>query len=164
MNGFWLTVTCHLTVITKDTVCLGLDSERRKWKGDDEAQSLEPIVTIENTCFTKWKITPIIYIIIKFGYNTYCHWLKERALWDYRAWNWAKAVTPSAKLYYVRPFPGLLSSFSFVNWKWNFGTSEQRFAKMPGAVIYVTVTWAETKILKDKTKWTVRVLKVFTLS
>ena len=51
---------------------------------------------------------------------------------------------PSAKLYYVRPFSGLFSSFSFVNWKWNFGTSEQSFAKMPGAVIYVTVT------LRDK--------------
>ena len=40
-----------------------------------------------------------------------CHWLKEPALWEYGAKSWAKAVTPSAKLYYVRPFPGLLSSF-----------------------------------------------------
>ena len=24
-------------------------------------------------------------IIIKFGYNAHCHWLKERALWEYRA-------------------------------------------------------------------------------
>ena len=23
--------------------------------------------------------------IIKFGYNAHCHWLKERALWEYRA-------------------------------------------------------------------------------
>ena len=61
----------------------------------------------------------------------------------------------------------------FVNWKWNFETSEpagsnrttkQRFINMPGAVIDIIITWAETKILKEETKWTVRVLKVFTLS
>ena len=33
---------------------------------------------------------------------------------------------------------------------------------MPGTVIYVIEVGAETKILKEKTKWTVRVLKVFT--
>ena len=32
------------------------------------------------------------------------------------------------------------------------------------AVIYIIVTWAETKILKDKTKQKVQVLKVFMLS
>ena len=37
------------------------------------------------------------FITIKFGYNVRSH-------------CWAKAVTPSAKLLYVRPFPGLLSS------------------------------------------------------
>ena len=31
-------------------------------------------------------------------------------------------------------------------------------------IINVIITWAETKILKKKTKWTVRVLKVFMLS
>ena len=36
--------------------------------------------------------------------------------------------------------------------------------KIPGTVIYITVTQAETKILKDKKKWTVQVLKVFMLS
>ena len=35
---------------------------------------------------------------------------------------------------------------------------------MPGAVIDVIIRWAETKILKEKMKWTVRVWKVFTLS
>ena len=55
-------------------------------------------------------------------------------------------------------------SFSFANWKWNFATSEKRFAKMSGAVIYIIVTWAETKILKDKTKQKVQVFKVFMLS
>ena len=43
-------------------------------------------------------------IMIKFGYNACWNWLKERALEEYRAWSWAEAVTPSAKLYYVRPF------------------------------------------------------------
>ena len=54
----------------------------------------------------------------------------------------------------------------------NFVTSElassnrrtkPRFVNMPGAVIYVIKTRAQTKIFKEKTKWTVRVLKVFTL-
>ena len=35
-----------------------------------------------------------------------------------------------------------------------------RFVNMPRAVIDVIITWAETKILKEKTKWTVRVSKV----
>ena len=60
----------------------------------------------------------------------------------------------------------LLRDFSlafFVHWKWNFETSEpassnrttkQRFINMPGAVIDVIITWAETKILKEETKWT----------
>ena len=43
-------------------------------------------------------------------------------------------------------------------------TTKQRFINMPGAVIDVIISWTETKILKEKTKWTVRVLKVFTLS
>ena len=47
----------------------------------------------------------------------------------------------------------------------NFGTSalansnrrtKQRFVKRPGAIIYVIITWAETKILKEKMKWTVQ--------
>ena len=38
---------------------------------------------------------------------------------------------------------------------------KQRFVKMAGVEI---ITWAETTILKEKTKWTVRVLKAFTLS
>ena len=53
----------------------------------------------------------ILCFIIKFGYNVRCRWLKERALWEYRVYSWAKAVTPSAKLYYGRPFPRLLFSF-----------------------------------------------------
>ena len=42
-----------------------------------------------------------------------CHWLKERALCSKLPWNWAEAVTPSAKLYCVRPFPGLSLVFFF---------------------------------------------------
>ena len=54
----------------------------------------------------------------------------------------------------------------FINWKWNIGTSEpassnrgtkQRFVNISGAVSYVIVTWEETKVLKEETKWTVRV-------
>ena len=30
-------------------------------------------------------MTLYVAFIIKLGYNTYCHWLKERALWEYRA-------------------------------------------------------------------------------
>ena len=37
--------------------------------------------------------------------------MKECALWECRAQSWAKVVMPSAKLYYVPPFPGFLSSF-----------------------------------------------------
>ena len=32
---------------------------------------------------------------MKFGYNARCHWLIERALSEYKAKSWAKAVTPS---------------------------------------------------------------------
>ena len=93
---------------------------------------------------------------IKLGYNARCHWLKERALLEYKTWSWA--FTPSAKLYYVRPFPRLLSGFFIVSWKGNFVTSEtassnrrteQRFVNIPSAVIYLIRTWAETKILTD---------------
>ena len=40
-----------------------------------------------------------------------CHRLKERALPEYKTRSWAKAVTPSANLYFVRQFPELLFSF-----------------------------------------------------
>ena len=43
-------------------------------------------------------------------------------------------------------------------------STKQRFIKMAGVEIYVIITWAETTILKEKTKWTVRVLKAFILS
>ena len=78
-----------------------------------------------------------------------------------------KAVMSSAKLYFVWPFPGLLSSF----FSRNFGTSEsansnrrakERFVNMPSAIIDIILTWAKTKILKEKTKWTLRILKVST--
>ena len=40
------------------------------------------------------------------------HWLKERALSEYITRSYkAKAVTISANMSYVQPFPGLLSSF-----------------------------------------------------
>ena len=31
------------------------------------------------------QLRSLFFIIIKLGYNTYCHWLKEHALWEYRA-------------------------------------------------------------------------------
>ena len=49
-------------------------------------------------------------------------------------------------------------AFFIVSWKGNFETSEtassnrrteQRFVNMPSAVIYLIITWAETKILID---------------
>ena len=49
----------------------------------------------------------------------------------------------------------------FDNWKWNFGTSEpasskrrteQRFVKIPGAVIYFIRRCTDTKILKEQTR------------
>ena len=57
---------------------------------------------------------------MKVGYNARYHWLKERVLLEYKTRSWVKAVTPSAKLYYVRPFPELFpifvlfSCFSFI--------------------------------------------------
>ena len=48
---------------------------------------------------------------MKVGYNARYHWLKERVLLEYKTRSWVKAVTPSAKLYYVRTFSKLLSSF-----------------------------------------------------
>ena len=60
-------------------------------------------------------------------------------------------------------------AFFFVNLKWIFGTSEpassnrraeRRFVNMPSDVIYVIITWAETKVFKEKTKWTAWVLNL----
>ena len=39
------------------------------------------------------------------------HWLIKRAESEYKSRSWAKAVTPSANFYYVRPFSGLLYRF-----------------------------------------------------
>ena len=70
-------------------------------------------------------------------------------------------------------FQNFSITFFFVNWKWNFERSElansnrrtkQRFANMLSALIDVIITWARTKILREKTKWTVRVLKVCKLT
>ena len=60
--------------------------------------------------------------MIKFGYNARCHLLNEPALSEYKTRSWAEAVQPSANLCYVRPFPGFLSRFFFVNWKKCGGT------------------------------------------
>ena len=111
-------------------------------------------------------LSSILFFIMKVGYNARYHWLKERVLLEYKTRSWVKAVTPSAKLYYVRPFFKLLSSFFSLIENDIFRTSEPgssnrktkpRFLNMPNAVIYVTITWTETRILKEKTKWTVRV-------
>ena len=64
------------------------------------------------------------YIIIKFGYDVRFHWLIERAESEYKTRSWAKAVTPSANFYYVRPFSGLLYRFFSSIKKWNFRASE----------------------------------------
>ena len=68
-------------------------------------------------------------------------------------------LLPMAKLHYVRLFPGPLSVFFCVNWKWNFRTSKlasgnrrtkQRFENMLSALIYVIMRWTKTKSLKKK--------------
>ena len=64
-----------------------------------------------NTSIFATLTTTLQTFTIKFRYNARCHWLKERTLSEYKAYSLAKAVTPSAKLYYVWPFPGLLFSF-----------------------------------------------------
>ena len=92
---------------------------------------------------------------MKVGYNARYHWLKERVLLQYKTRSWVKAVTLSAKLYYVRPFFKLLSSFFSLIENDIFRTSEPgssnrktkpRFLNMPNAVIYATITWTETRI------------------
>ena len=77
----------------------------------------------------------------------------------------------SAKLYYVRPFPELLSCFfSLIESEISEQASRQvaseeqkkLFVNMPGAVIYVIIKWAETKILKIKIAKCVGALKMKT--
>ena len=95
-----------------------------------------------------WKLQ---WLMIKFGCNARCHWFKKRALSEYKAKSWAKAVTPPAKLCYVRLFPGLLSSFFFVNWNVRISEpassnrrTKQRFASMPS-----TVNWRYYNVSRD---------------
>ena len=66
--------------------------------------------------------------LIKFEYNASCYLLKERALWEFRAYSLAKAVRDFFLVF-------------FFNWKWNFGTgksangngrTQQTFVNMPG--------------------------------
>ena len=50
---------------------------------------------------------------LKFAYNARCHWLEGACSIRIQTWSWA--VTPSAKLNYVRSFPRLLFSlFSLI--------------------------------------------------
>lgn len=95
--------------------------------------------------------------VIKFRFSVRCYWLK--------------AVTPICT--YVWLFPSLLSDlFSLIESKIleqsrpasSNRRTKERFVDMPSPIIDIIVTWAETKILKEKMKWTVQVLKVFTLS
>ena len=95
--------------------------------------------------------------VINFGFSVRCYWLK--------------AVTPICT--YVRLFPSLLSDlFSLIESKIleqsrpasSNRRTKERFVDMPSPIIDIIVTWAETKILKEKMKWTVQVLKVFRLT
>ena len=70
------------------------------------------------------------FMKVKFGYNACCHWLNESALSEHKAESWAKAVTPSAKLYFVWPFQGLLSSF---------------FSSMESEILEQTSRWVGTE-------------------
>ena len=113
-----------------------------------------------------------VHFMKNFGYEVLeYHWLKERALSEYITWSYkAKAVTISANLNYVQPFPGLLSSFlSSIESKISEQGSQQvatvksqtKFVNIPSTVFDIIIMWAEMKILKEKTKWTVKVLNGF---
>ena len=84
---------------------------------------LNSLITMDLTTLWLKIFAPRTYFLwnlfkIKLGYNARCHWLKERALLEYKTWSWA--FTLSAKLYYVRPFPRLLSSFFYCQLKGKF--------------------------------------------
>ena len=71
------------------------------------------------------------------------HWLKERALSEYITRSYkAKAVTISANMNYVQPFPGLLSSFlSSIESKISVATvkSQTKFVNIPSTVFDVII-------------------------
>ena len=97
-----------------------------------------------------WSSTEIsTSFMIKFGHNERALSLVERAC-SIRVRSWDKVVTASAKLYYVRPFPRLLSSF--------FSLIESEIRNRRADRV------SRDEILQEKTKWVVRLLKVFTLS
>ena len=74
--------------------------------------------------------------------------------------SWAKAVTPSTKLCYVPPFPGLLSSFfALIDSEFSEQASRQVATEEPKML---WAEWATTKILKEKTKLTVLSLNIST--
>ena len=107
--------------------------------------------------YAPWCQHFVIKSMIKLGYNAFCHWLNEcHQSTKYRV---EVKLLPMAKLHYVRLFPGLLSIFFCVNWKWNFRTSKlasgnrrikQRFENMLSALIYVIMRWTKTKSSKKK--------------
>ena len=44
-----------------------------------------PYITYNTYYAGTTNVLTLSFVTIKSGYNTYCHWLKERALWEYRA-------------------------------------------------------------------------------
>ena len=93
-------------------------------------------------------------IITKIGYDARYHWLKERALTGYKTYNWDEAVTTFAKLCYGTREPSSTEQQK----------NQTKVCKHTEGHIYVIITWAERKILEEKTKWIVRVLKVFMIA
>ena len=59
----------------------------------------------------EWRIPRWQFWEVYGGYDARCHWLKERAITEYKRQSWAEAATPSVKLYDVQPFPELLFGF-----------------------------------------------------
>ena len=44
-----------------------------------------PYITYNTYYAGTTNVLTLSFVTIKSGYNTCCHWLKERALWEYRA-------------------------------------------------------------------------------
>ena len=75
-SPFWSNWTTHLWLITLQVAPVS------NWHTSCSLYFWSTInVKLDVNCLP----LPLIAVIIRFGYNAHCHWLKERALWEYRA-------------------------------------------------------------------------------
>lgn len=125
----------------------------RTWSHLCDALLLQKFDLIFDNFEPHSKSSWIPQFVIKFRFSVRCYWLK--------------AVMPICT--YVRLFPSLLSDlFSLIESKIleqsrpasSNRRTKERFENMSGTVTDVMITWEETKIIKEKAKWTVQVLKV----